>query len=175
MQAETMEERKKIGENMGLSEAEYSGDLWKMQVIIDSANMVFVEKIFNTKGYPGKSMVGEPTNTAAWYVLQHNPDKIFQYLPLIKKAGKENELPMKLVAMMEDRYLMHEGKPQIYGTQGRTENNGENFIWPIENPESVNERRKKAGFDKTIEEYAKDLFGADFEYKVVTIEQINQQ
>ena len=48
------------------------------------------------------------------------------------------------------------------------------FIWPIENPETVNERRKKAGFDETIEEYAKILFGDDFEYKPLTIEQINQ-
>ena len=174
MQAKTLEERKNIGEKMGLSEAEYSGDLWKMQEVIDSANMVFVEKIFNTKGYPGKSIVGEPTNTAAWYVLQHNPDKIPQYLPMIKKAGNEKELPMRLVAMMEDRYLMNEGKPQVYGTQGRMEKDGEKFIWPIENPETVYERRKEAGFEETIEEYAKVLFGNDFEYRPRTMEEIKE-
>lgn len=173
MQAESLEERKKLGDSMGLSEAEYSGDLWKMQVVIDSANLNYVEKLFNTVGYPGKSMVGEPTNTAAWFVLQHS-NKIGNYLPLVKKAGKEGEIPMKLVAMMEDRYLMHEGKPQIYGTQGRMEPDGENFIWPIENPESVNQRRKDAGFQETVEEYAKTLFGKDFEYRPLTIEQVMQ-
>lgn len=174
MQTQSLEERKNIGEKMGLSEAEYSGDLWKLQVVIDSANIAYVERIFKTIGYPGKSMVGEPTNTAAWYVLQHNPDKIAEYLPLIKKAGEQKELPMRLVAMMEDRYLMNENKPQIYGTQGRRQN-GEKFIWPIENPEMVNERRRNVGFGNTVEEYAKGLFGEDFEYKALTMEQINQQ
>lgn len=170
MRAETPEARAALGKEMGLSEAEYSGDLWKMQSLIDSTNMAYVETIFKTKGYPGKSMVGEPTNTAAWYVLQHS-NKIGTYLPLVKKAGEADEIPMKLVAMMEDRYLMEEGKPQVYGTQGRIENDVK-FIWPIENPESVNERRKKVGFNTTIEEYGKTLFGDDFEYRELTIEEV---
>ena len=89
----------------------------------------------------------------------------------MKKAGKEGELPFRLVAMMEDRYLMGEGKPQVYGTQGMTYNNGEPFIWPIGNPDEVNKRREEAGFDRTIEAYAKDLFGDDFEYTRLTLEE----
>lgn len=78
--------------------------------------------------------------------------------------------------MMEDRYLMTDGKPQIYGTQGMTFDDARgSFIWPIENPEKVNERRKEAGFDETIEEYAKILFGDDFVYESRTIEQVSQQ
>ncbi|HLW33983.1 MAG TPA: BT_3928 family protein [Aequorivita sp.] len=171
MKEETPEGRAALGKKMGLSEAEYNGDLWKLQSVIDSANILYVEQILKTRGYPGKSIVGEPTNTAAWNVLQHS-EKIGEYLPMVKKAGEEGELPMNLVAMMEDRYLMHENKPQIYGTQGRVENNGERFIWPIENPENVNERRKKAGFDETIEEYAKRLFGDDFVYRPRSLEEV---
>lgn len=174
LQTQDIDERIALGKKMGLSEAESTGDLWKMQSILDSVNMIYIEKIFNTKGYPGKSMVGEPTNTAAWSVLQHNPDKISKYLPLIKKAGEEGELPLRLVAMMEDRQLMNENKPQIYGTQGRVESDGNAFIWPIEDPENVNERREKAGFDNTVEEYSKSLFGEDFEYKALTMDDINQ-
>ncbi|GER59640.1 hypothetical protein ULMA_17480 [Patiriisocius marinus] len=147
--------------------------LWRMQEVIDATNLKFVADYFDAKGYPGKSIVGEPTNTAAWYVLQHNPDQIEKYLPMIKKAGKEGEIPFRLVAMMEDRYLMGQDKPQIYGTQGSTIN-GDEFIWPIEDPENVNKRRVEAGYDQTIEEYAKLLFGDDFEYKVLTIDQVKQ-
>ncbi len=175
MQAKTPEERAQLGEEMGLTPEEYNGDLWAMQTVIDSSNMLFVEKVFNNMGYPGKSVVGEPTNTAAWYVLQHNPDKIEKYLPLIKEAGEQGEIPFRLVAMMEDRYLMNQEKPQVYGTQGRTYNDERgSFIWPIENPETVNQRRTEAGFDQTIEEYAKLLFGEDFEYEVKTIEDVKQ-
>ncbi len=159
-------------EEMGLEEDEYSGDLWDRQFSIDQSNMDFMETIFKTRGYPGKSMVGEPTHTTAWYVLQHS-DKIRQYFPIIKKAGEDGELPYRFVAMMEDRLLMQEGKPQIYGTQGKSYDDARgSFIWPIENPESVNERRMEAGFTSTIEEYSKTLFGEDFEYKALTMDDV---
>jgi hypothetical protein len=69
---------------------------------------------------------------------------------------------------------MMEGKPQIYGTQGMSyEDERGSFIWPIENPETVNQRRKEAGFEETIEDYAKVLFGDDYVYQPRTMEQIN--
>ncbi|WP_034259142.1 BT_3928 family protein [Aequorivita capsosiphonis] len=176
MQSRSLEERKKLGESMGLSEAEYSGDLSQMQSVLDSVNMIFVEKYFIEKGYPGKSVVGAESSLVAWNVLQHNPDKIPLYLPLVKKAATDGEIPKTSAAMMEDRYLMMEGKPQVYGTQGMSyDDERGSFIWPIENAEAVNERRAEAGFEDTIEEYAKVLFGDDFVYEPRSIKEINQQ
>lgn len=173
MQTQSIDERKKIGESMGLSEAEYSGDLSQMQSVLDSVNMVFVESYLLQNGYPGKSVVGEESSLVAWNVLQHNPDKIPLYLPLVKKAAEAGEIPKTSAAMMEDRYLMMEGKPQVYGTQGMSYDDARgSFIWPTENAETLNQRRKEAGFDETIEEYAKILFGKDFVYQPRTMEQI---
>lgn len=149
-----------------------NSELWKRQNAIDSANIVFIETVLDRFGYPGKSLVGTPTNETAWYVIQHS-SKIPKYLPIMKEAGRKNELPFHLVAMMEDRYLMHEGKEQIYGTQGTrlTLKNGktEYIIWPIQNPEQVNQRRKQAGFDQTVEENAKRL---DINYRVIKLSEI---
>ncbi len=164
------EARKAEAEKMGMGPEDYEGDLWARQIALDSSNLRRIAYILDTKGYPGKSMVGEPTNTAAWYVIQHS-NKIPKYLGLMKEAGREGELPFRLVAMMEDRYLMGEEKEQIYGTQGMNYNNGRDFIWPIKDPENVNTRRKEAGFTQDIETYAKDLFGEDFEYKPLTLEE----
>jgi uncharacterized membrane protein YphA (DoxX/SURF4 family)/peroxiredoxin len=175
MQANSPEELEKLGLEMGLSEEEYTGDHWAMQQVIDSSNMAFVENYFITKGYPGKSVVGEESSLAAWYVLQHNPDKIPAYLPLIKKAAAAGEISMRSAAMMEDRYLMNEGKPQIYGTQGMTYNDTGSFIWPIEDPKTVNQRRAEVGYDQTIEEYGKLLFGEDFEYAVLSIDDVKRE
>lgn len=173
MQTQSIDERKKLGESMGLSEAEYSGDLSQMQSVLDSVNMVFVESYLLQNGYPGKSVVGEESSLVAWNVLQHNPDKIPLYLPLVKKAAEAGEIPKTSAAMMEDRYLMMEGKPQIYGTQGMSYDDARgSFIWPTENPETLNQRRKEAGFEETIEEYSKVLFGKDFVYEPRTMEQI---
>ena len=175
MQADTPEKLEILGKEMGLTKEEYTGDHWAMQNVIDSTNMAFVENIFKTKGYPGKSIVGESSSLAAWYVLQHNPDKIPTYLPLIKKAAEEGEISKRSAAMMEDRYLMTEGMPQIYGTQGMQYDDDRGaLIWPIKDPETVNQRRAEVGYDQTIEEYAKLLFGEDFEYKVISIDDVKQ-
>lgn len=175
MQIESEEGRKEKAAEMGLSHSDYSdSSLWDMQLVIDESNMAFIEKVFKEKGYPGKSMVGEPTNSAAWYVLQHSMENIPTYFPLVKKAGEEGEIEFRLVAMMEDRFLMDQNKPQKYGTQGSSRPGMGPFIWPIEDPENVNARRFEAGYTQTIEEYAKLLFGEDFEYTVVTMDDIKE-
>lgn len=149
---------------------------WAAQKLIDSSNTEFVEKVFKEHGYPGKSLVGEPTNKAAWFVIQHS-NKIEKYLPLIKEAGNKGELDGVSIAMMEDRYLMQNGKAQVYGTQGKSfpDKKGTTIklIWPIKDAENVNKRRKEAGFTEDVEVYAKRLYGEDFEYKKYTIEEVS--
>lgn len=145
---------------------------------IDSTNLIRVEEIINQFGYPGKSLVGAETNEAAFFIIQHSR-RIDKYLPVIKKAVDENELSYQLYAMMQDRSLMYNGKEQIYGTQGRgiqylnRETGNKEFmmiIWPIQDPANVNNRRKKAGFKTTIEEYSKQELGID--YKVFTLDEV---
>ncbi|QNL49215.1 hypothetical protein H8S90_21130 [Olivibacter sp. SDN3] len=145
----------------------------------DSLNLIFVEQIIAGVGYPGKTLVGEPTNETAWLVLQHS-DKIPQYFPLVKEAGQKGEIPFRLVAMMEDRLLMYEGKEQLYGTQakGMTVTNvekGKNefiyFIWPVKDPANVNKRRQQAGFEDTIEENAKKM---NIDYRVLTLRDVEK-
>lgn len=159
---------------LGVERNNVGGTLWTKQSAIDSANLVRVEVILKQHGYPGKTLVGTPTNEAVWYIIQHS-DKIQTYLPIIRKAGEAGEMPFRLVAMMEDRQLMYDKQPQRYGTQGscyrlRTDSSKtECFIWPIDQPERVNERRRQAGFEQTVEENAKRL---DITYKPLTMEQV---
>lgn len=157
---------------------EYLDDhLWKLQGEIDSLNTARIEEIINEHGYPGISLVGNPTNEVAFYILQHSK-VIDKYLPIIKEAAAKNELRFQLYAMMLDRSLMLQDKEQVYGTQvsgmsvknnltGQWENLS--FIWPIEDPVNVNKRRKAAGFTETVEESAK---GMGIEYKNYTLKDI---
>ena len=153
-----------------------SHDDWDKQIAIDSTNLAFVEQVISEKGYPGKSMVGVKTGETAWYVIQHS-NKIDQYIDEIKVAADNNEIPFRLYAMMLDRHLMSNDKPQIYGTQGSSYflNTPKeiSFIWPIQNSDSVNGLRKDI-FGTTIEEYSKQLFGEDFEYEVYTVEEVKK-
>jgi hypothetical protein len=144
----------------------------------DSLNILRIRTLLKQYGYPGKSLVGEPTNEAAWYVIQHSED-IDKYLPLIKTAANKGELPFYLYAQMLDRQLMREGKQQLYGTQamgynvlnpatGRREGQRP-FVWPIKDEAGVNARRQKAGFKNTVEQNAAIM---GIPYRVVTLEEV---
>ncbi|WP_344976210.1 DUF6624 domain-containing protein [Compostibacter hankyongensis] len=164
--------RDSISRALSIPQKELESRIWKLQSEIDSSNLIFIEHVFRQYGYPGKSLVGSPSNESAWYVIQHS-DKIEKYIDLIYEAGQKKELPFRLVAMMEDRYLVNQGKEQVYGTQVtcRLLKNGKNecFVWPIKDAEKVNERRKKAGFDQTVEQNAKRL---GVIYRVVKLSEV---
>jgi len=180
--------RKAIGANMrgkgdslslvySVKKEDINNYLWKLQGEIDSLNAARIEQIINHYGYPGISLVGTPTNEVAFYIIQHSK-VIDKYLPVIRAAAEKNELRFQLYAMMVDRSLMFQDKEQVYGTQGSgmsvkntTTGKWENlsFIWPIKDPSSVNERRKLAGFELTVEENAKSLGIA---YKIFTLDEI---
>jgi hypothetical protein len=160
----------------GVTKEGLTTHIWKLQTLVDSSNIKRVEAIINQYGYPGKTLVGEPTNEAVFFVIQHST-VIDKYLPLIEKAAKQMQLPFRLYAMMKDRSLMYNKKEQIWGTQAKGMNiiNKETgkpkwafFIWPIANAPTVNKRRKEAGFPDTVEENAKRM---GLIYKVYTLDQ----
>lgn len=178
---ETTESRKlQILNETGYSKDDFAnGNVYKVLNARDSINLIRIEEIIAKYGYPGKTLVGEPTNEAAWIVIQHSK-KIGNYFPMIQEAGASNEIPFTKVAMMHDRMLMYEGKEQLYGTQVsgqyilNTTTGKKEFwycVWPIQNAESVNELRKEAGFTTTVEEYAKSM---GVVYKIYTIEEIKK-
>lgn len=144
----------------------------------DSLNLARVRAIVARHGYPGKTLVGEPTNEAAWFVIQHS-DEIDRYLPLIKKAANKGELPFYLYAQMLDRQLMRAGREQLYGTQAMSYNvtdpatgrraGQRPFVWPIRDAAGVNARRRKAGFRDTVEQNAASMGIA---YRVVTLKEV---
>ena len=146
---------------------------WKRQDKIDSMNVVFVDSIFKKYGYPGKTLVGPGTVETAWIIMLHAKE-VDKYLPIFKKAAETNELPFRYYAMSLDRTFVKQGKEQMYGTQGvcRKLNGGTDnvcFIWPVKDAATVNERRKQAGFESTVEENAKVM---GIKYKVLKIEEV---
>ena len=154
---------------LGVSKEELNSAIMGRMIRSDATNLPRVQAILQQYGYPGKSLVGAPTNEAAWYVIQHTPALIPQYLPMMKTAAETGELPFRLYATMLDRQLMFENKEQVYGTQARNDNNNKLFIWPIQNPAQVNQRRKQAGFTTTVEQNAVRLGTS---YKVLTLEEV---
>jgi predicted transcriptional regulator len=116
----------------------------------DHRNQELVISIIEKCGMPTLNEVTQKHMNAIWLGLQHTTKKHRKrYFPQIEKAVKNGDLSKQQYALMKDRIFMDEGKPQIYGSQIK---NGE--LYTLENPETVNERRKKMGM-KPIENYLK--------------------
>ncbi len=145
-------------------------DFWEKQVVIDKSNMQFLDNVIKENGYPGRSLVGEVSKDGAAKIIEHSGN-IGKYMTIIKKAAADNEMTYTKAAIMEDIYLMQQNKEQLYGTQTAYIND-EYIIWPIKDFDALNYRRKEAGFDLTIYEYAKELFGSDYVFEPVSLEDV---
>jgi exopolysaccharide biosynthesis protein len=118
----------------------------------DHRNQELVISILEKCGMPTLNEVTQKHMTAIWIVLQHTNKKYRKkYFPQIEEAVKNGDLFKEQYALMKDRILMDDDKPQIYGSQLK---NGK--LYKLENPETVNERRKKMGMG-TIEDYLKNF------------------
>lgn len=123
---------------------------------IDSQNTAWLEKVIEEHGFPGLSDVDGDGVQALFLLIQHSPSLEFQKkcLSLMEQAVQQGESDPVHVAYLTDRILMREGKPQRYGTQGRSLENREIVPYPIEDEGHVNDRRQVVGLEP-LEEYFK--------------------
>lgn len=112
----------------------------------DSVHTVRLKKIIKKNGWPTKENVGDEALHAAFLIVQHSPDYGFQeeILPLLQKQAEKGDLPKQDVALLLDRVLVHQNKPQRFGTQFKEEN-GQMSPYPIEDEMHVDERRQEIG------------------------------
>lgn len=141
------------------------------------ANAARLAAIIEQYGWPGNRLVGEEGAWAAWLIAQHaigNPPFMRHCLSLLKQAAANNDVMPWQVAFLEDRVRMYDGKPQIYGTQFQPNKNGQLEPYPIENPESVNDRRLAVGLN-TIEERTTELTAQSARENIPTPPDLNEQ
>jgi len=129
---------------------------WTLISMQDSINEAQVIQIIEERGWIGKSLVGGQANAALWLVIQHAPlETQEKYLPLLKESVKKKESRGNHLALLEDRILMRNGKPQTYGSQiTRDEITDKQVVYEIKDPEYVNQRRAEVGLGP-IEDYIK--------------------
>ena len=130
--------------------AEISSDsLDRITAELDNANTTRLKKIIETHGWPSNTLVGDTAAAATCYLIVHaDADTAFQRmcLNLMHPLAKEGEVSLFPYAMLYDRVLVAQGKPQLYGTQCKY--NEKEKAWqpfPIKDQDTVDERRKKMG------------------------------
>ena len=131
---------------------------WK----VDNENLELVISIIEKCGMPTKNTLSEKQISAIWLVIQHSALRHqIKYLPILKKAANNGDLDIGFIAMLEDRILIGQGEPQIYGTQVDIDaHTGKYKLIETINPEYLNRRRKEVGLEPI--EYYLEYFGAEF-------------
>ena len=122
------------------------GVLLKM-LLIDMKNQARLKAIIAEHGWPTRQMVGTNGVQAAFIILQHaNRDTAFQkrMLPDLKKSYEAGDIRGNHLAMLTDRILVGEGKPQLYGTQANMVD-GKPVFNEIKDPQNLDQRRAEMG------------------------------
>jgi hypothetical protein len=120
----------------------------------DLKNTTLLKEIILKHGFPARDSVGAEGIFAAFLILQHSPDADFQKqcIPALLDAARNKDLKYASVAAFQDKLLVKEGKPQIYGTQiTLNPKSGRKELCPLENEAGVHERREAAGLPPLAE------------------------
>ncbi|MGA7438848.1 MAG: DUF6624 domain-containing protein [Luteibacter sp.] len=114
---------------------------------VDKDNLAWIKARFTKDGFPHANAVGLAGVNAAFILVQHAVDDVpfmQSMLPQVTARGEAGELKKGDVAMLTDRVLRHEGKPQRYGTQYSGTNMKDLSAMkmdPVEDPAHLDERR----------------------------------
>jgi hypothetical protein len=118
----------------------------------DSARTRWLRGAVVLHGWPRRAEVGDSAAKSAWLILQHTPDSAWQaaMLPELVKLGQQREIPLSEVALLIDRVLVNEGKPQRYGSQFSLAD-GLLVPAPVEDLRTLDERRASMGLPPMAE------------------------
>lgn len=108
------------------------------------------KEIIARHGWPAISLVGEDGSDAMWLIVQHSvldPEFMLSCVPELESLVNQNEAKGWQLAFLQDRALMLQGKPQIYGTQHVLDDDGNLKPYQLADPESVDERRSAVGLE----------------------------
>ena len=105
-----------------------------------------LRQIITTKGWPTISMVGAEAANEAWLVAQHAPPaQLKHWAVFMRAAAARHEIKLVNLATTLDRVRMYEKRPQIYGTQYSTRNDGAIQFYRIEDIANIDQRRLEMG------------------------------
>ena len=110
---------------------------------IGQENYSNLQQLIDKYGWPKYSTVGELAADAPLLVINHHEDDTVRkkYLFQIKQSCFEQEGSCMEYAKIQDRVLVNDDKPQIYGMQFRYNAERQLEPFPIKDPEYVDEKQ----------------------------------
>ena len=142
-----------------------SPEVWALseeQSRVDARNLTRLKEIVAEHGWPGPSVVGREASSAAFLILQHSDHETqVDYLPVVRAAVEAGEFKREHFALFQDRILVGENKPQIFGTQLYLDDvTGKLEPYPIADEANVDAHRQEFGM-MPLAEYVKLVCGGN--------------
>ena len=126
------------------------------QQAIDEAHTKILDKIIQNYGWPTREMVGQEGVDAAFLIVQHSDDAFQKRMvPMIEASFERGDVSAHDYALLVDRVLLYDGKPQRYGTQAEI-TNGVLVVLPIEDKQNLEKRRASLGL-LPMEDYVREM------------------
>jgi hypothetical protein len=115
-----------------------------------------LEEIVDIHGWPSFDLVGAEASGGAQVILQHGSvERKKRLLPQLEKAVSDGQALASDLAMVRDSIRVADGQKQIYGTAIVNGPDGEMMLHPLEDPDSVDARRKAVGL-QPLEDYLRE-------------------
>lgn len=123
--------------------------------IIDQQNLQLFVSLVEECGFPhDENFTDFRSYSGIFVVLQHNDAEwIAYYYKDFKKLIENGKLPLSVLALLEDRFLLLNNQPQLYGTQIK-----DGKLYKVINPLELKQRRKNMNFNESIEDYLYGYF-----------------
>lgn len=143
-----------------------TSEQWDAVKAVDAENAPWLEGILAEYGWPSAGLAGEDGAHAAWLLAQHAPLHLQQRcLPLLRQAVEAGDAAAVDLAYLDDRVRIRQGRPQRHGTQWLVRN-GEQRLYPLEEPDQVNHRRAALGLPLIASEDMADAWPASTTIKI---------
>jgi hypothetical protein len=124
---------------------------------VHEANAAALRQIIDGHCWRGEHLVGAQAAEAAWLIAQHTVSDLAFMSSCAKRltiAVNAGDAPGWQLAFLEDRVRSFTGLKQLYGTQFDVGEDGTVTPLPIENPDTVDDRRAQLGLNTVAERAA---------------------
>jgi len=133
--------------NAHLKDKELRVKLQKELQFLDSISFSKITHIIDVFDYPSRAIAGE-SNNIPFYIISFAPVLIKEkYLNQLILAADRDDISWKSLAYFIDKLKVAKGEKQIYGTQGSYDKEFNYTMFPVIDPEKLNERRARVGLE----------------------------
>ncbi|MBO9880741.1 DUF6624 domain-containing protein [Xanthomonas sp. D-109] len=111
-------------------------------------NQQKLSALMNQYGFPDTAIAGDDGAHAGFLVAQHVADRTFRdaFLKGIEAAAENGRYSKEDLALFVDRNRILSGRPQLYGTQHKSDGS----LFEVEQPEQLQQRRAAMGLPPDV-------------------------